>query len=223
MNNLPRMGAERDYMNCMEVWGGNGTRSNHLTRPGLDVWISSHSNGCAESGGSDLHLLSSCASGRITRMLLADVCSCGPLFQEISAELRDLMKRNVNVVQQGRFVRHMNRRLACLSERGGFASTLISTYFAPTRSYSLCNAGHPPPLLFRSRSREWSVLRQVAADLSRAAVPDGVVDFSEYQQLTTKMDVGDMVLSYSNILTECRDTRGDIVGLDGLLAPRSAA
>lgn len=204
-------------MNCMEVWGGNGTTENYLTRPGLDVWIWCRSQGCAMKGGSDLHLLSSCASGRITRMLLADVCGCGAMFGEIAADLRELMKRNVNSLRQARLVREMSRRLEGASRRGGFASTLISTYFAPTRSFSLCNAGHPPPLLFRSQPQEWSVLKQTSADLSPTEAPLGVVDRSEYQQLKTKLEVGDMVLLYSNVLTECRGASGRILGLDGLL------
>ncbi len=80
-------------------------------------------------------------------MLLADVCGFGSLFADISSELRDLLKRNVNTIKQSRAVREMSCRLDDASHRGGFASTLISTYFAPTRSFSLCNAGHPPPFL----------------------------------------------------------------------------
>ena len=127
------------------------------------------------------------------------------------------MKRNVNVIQQGRLIRDMSRRLERMSQRGGFASTLVSTYFAPTGCLTLCNAGHPLPLLFRSKSGEWSVLQNAATSLPRTEAPDGVIDFSEYQQLTTKLEVGDMLLSFSNILTECRNGNGDILGIDGLL------
>ena len=205
-------------MNCMEVWGGNGSTNNHLTRPGLDVWIWSQSRSCATAGGGDLHLVSSCASGRITRMLLADVCGFGPLFAEIAGELRELMKRNINSIQQVRLVRQMSRRLETASLRGGFASTLISTYFAPTRSLTLCNAGHPPPLLFRADSQQWSVLKQAPAASPADDGPLGVVNPVEYQQFTTKLNLGDMVLSYSNVLTECRGAGGRLIGLDGLLS-----
>jgi len=205
-------------MNCMEVWGGNGAKNDHLTRPGLDVWIWSQSQGCADAGGGDLHLLSSCASGRITRILLADVCGFGPLFAEVAGELREMMKRNVNSIQQGRCVREMSDRLDNASQRGGFASTLMSTYFAPTRSFALCNAGHPPPLLFRAQARTWSVLRQAPANMSSADAHLGVVSRGEYQQFKVRLEVGDMVLSHSNPLTECRSANGRIIGLEGLLS-----
>jgi sigma-B regulation protein RsbU (phosphoserine phosphatase) len=205
-------------MKCMEVWGGNGATNNYLSRPGLDVWIWSQSQGCADAGGGDLHLLSSCASGRITRILLADVCGFGPLFAEFAFELREMMKRNVNSIQQARCVREMSDRLEDASQRGGFASTLISTFFAPNRSLALCNAGHPPPLLFRAQARTWSVLRQAPVNMSSADAHLGVVSRGEYQQFKVKLEVGDMVLSQSNPLTECRSANGGIIGLEGLLS-----
>ena len=114
-------------MKCMEVWGGHGATNHHVTRPGLDVWIWSQSREVSDAGGGDLHLLSSCASGRITRLVFADVCGFGSLFADIAADLRELMKRNVNSLAQARFVRQMSCRLDEAAERGGFASTLVST------------------------------------------------------------------------------------------------
>ncbi len=210
--------TSRESLNCMEVWGGNCPSDNCLRRPGLDIWIRCLSQQGADAGGGDLHLLSSCASGRITRMLLADVCAIGPMFSKIAGELRDLMKQNINSIQQARIVSDVSLRLEEASHRGGFASTLISTYFAPTGSFSLCNAGHPPPLLFRSSRAEWSVLKQVPADVESVEVPSGVVHPDEYHHLKTKLSFGDMVLSYSNVLTECRDADGQTIGLHGLLS-----
>jgi serine phosphatase RsbU (regulator of sigma subunit) len=148
---------------------------------------------------------------------MADVCAFGPVFSEIAGQLRDLMKRNVNAISQSRIVRDVGLRLEEAAHNDGFASTLISTYFAPTRSLSLCNAGHPPPLLFRSSEAQWSVLKRAPADAVAGEASTGVVHPGEYQQLKTILGVGDMVLSYSNVLTECRDRAGQTIGLHGLL------
>ena len=212
-----KQNMHHENMNCMEVWGGDGARSHRISRPGLDVWIWSDPRSCSESGGGDLHLISSCASGRITRMLLADVCGFGSLFADISSELRGLLKRNVNRIKQSRAVREMSCRLDEASHRGGFASTLISTYFAPTRSFSLCNAGHPPPFFYRAADAKWSVFKEAPLADSRGRAALGVVDPSEYQQFRTQLEIGDMVLSYSNALTECRGSDGGTIGLNGLL------
>lgn len=148
---------------------------------------------------------------------MAEISAIGPTFREVTSNLRDLMKNHVNSIGQQRFIKQMNRRLEEQSEQGAFASALVSTYFAPTRTLSLCNAGHPPPLLYRVRSKAWSIVRGEASP--KAATPDtpGVVNPSDYQQLQLKLETGDMVLSFSNSLTECRDASGQTLGISGLL------
>ena len=81
-------------MECMEVWGGNHAIDRGFQTAGLTIWIYSRPFGQAEGGG-DVYYLSSCASGRITRMLLADVSGHGQSVAQFAAQLRDLMRRNV--------------------------------------------------------------------------------------------------------------------------------
>ena len=61
-----------EQMQCMEVWGGNHYSYNAFEMPGLRVWLFSRPHANARTGG-DVCSLLSCASGRITRLLLADV------------------------------------------------------------------------------------------------------------------------------------------------------
>ena len=175
--------------------------------------------GLHERGGGDIHLLSSCASGRITRILMADVCGFGSMLSDIAGDLRELVKRNVNTIRQSGVVQQMSRQLAYASDRGCFASTLIGTFFAPTRSLTLCNAGHPPPLLYRATSGTWSALKREQPSMASFDRDEslGVVDPLEYQEFKTKLGLGDMVLSYSNVLTESRGPSGGTIGLEGLL------
>jgi serine phosphatase RsbU (regulator of sigma subunit) len=205
-------------MKCMEVWGGNGRAEKRFAMPGLDVSLWSSPVGDCQAGGGDVHLLSSCASGRITRMLLADICGQGPAFVALASELRSLMMRNINAIKQKRLVRDMQERLHRFSDRGALATVLVSTYFAPSKSFAMCNVGHPPPLLYRARTGEWSVLKQLPADDSTPCDgPMGVIQECEYQQLATRLDHDDMVLSYSNVLSECVDSSGVVLGVSGLL------
>jgi sigma-B regulation protein RsbU (phosphoserine phosphatase) len=209
--------VQKPFMNCMEIQGGSGSTKNHFSRPGLDIWLSCQSHSCAKAGGSDLYLVSSCASGRITRTLLADIFSYGSDFTRTASDLRELMKKNINSIRQSRFVRQLSNHLAHSSERGCFATMLLSTYFAPTRKFTLCNAGHAPPLLFRSKSGSWSLMKQTSNELSSAEFPHGVVGRDEYQQFETKLEDGDLVLSYSSAISECRDEQGHTLGCQGLL------
>src|ERR1700740_2060796 len=103
-------------MQCMEVWGGSQLTSSGVELGGLDVWVYSKPFGQAQRGG-DVFYVSSCATGRISRLLLADV-----------------------------------------SGHGSFATAVVTTFFAPTRRLSLCNDGHPRPLLFHALDGHWPFL-----------------------------------------------------------------
>ena len=95
---------------------------------------------------------------------------------------------------------------------------MVSTFFAPTKMYSLCNAGHPVPLIFRSNTATWSELRN-EADRSEAVtdVPLGINDDAGYRQFKVKLETGDMVLSFSDAVTESIGTDGRQVGPAGIL------
>jgi sigma-B regulation protein RsbU (phosphoserine phosphatase) len=126
--------------------------------------------------------------------------------------------RNVNAIKQSRVIQEMSTRLRDFSDKGGFASVLVSTYFAPTRSLAICNAGHPPPLMFRAQENTWSVLKRVQnTDSANDNASPGVLSEDEFQEFSTHLSDGDMVLCYSNSLTECRDANGRTMGVVGLL------
>lgn len=211
---------ESQRMQCMEVWGGNVRVERHFQMPGLDVWISCQPEGQANAGG-DVYYLSSCASGRITRILLADVSGHGELVASTAAGLRDLMRKNVNVISQRRFVAAMNQQFTAASAAGSFATAVVSSFFAPTQSLSLCNAGHPNPLLFRAARRDWTILdltnppRDSANEISD--LPLGIVDQVGYRELNVRLDKGDCVLCYSDAFSDACGTDGRPLGVEGVL------
>lgn len=206
-------------MRCMEVWGGNGAEEKCFAMPGLDLWVSNKPLRKSAIDGGDVHFLSSCASGRITRLLLADVCAPSSGFVQLASELRDLMMNHVNAINQTRFIHDMHQQLREFSEQGVYATGLVGTFFAPTQSFALCNAGQPSPLLYRASSSTWSIVRPNSLEAS--AFDDdasgGVLGAQEYQHFTTRLESGDMVLSYSNALTGCRNQKGELLGVQGLL------
>jgi len=203
-------------MQCMEVWGGNREVSRRFEMPGLETWVYSSPHGDSAAGG-DVYYLSSCASGRISRLLLADVSGHGPEAADLASGLRDLMRKNVNFVRQTRFVEGMNRQFTRLSEQGAFATALVATFFQPTRRLSLCNAGHPHPLVYNASKNTWSELGSVDAGPGLSNLPLGLHDQTVYEQLQIKLDQGDMAMFYSDGLTESLDAQGQLLRTSGLL------
>src|SRR5688572_17415858 len=129
--------AQAQTMQCMEIWGGNQFVDTSVAMPGLDAWVYSKPYGESDSGGGDVHYVSSCATGRITRLLVADVSGHGAQVCDVAGILRTLMRKYVNYIDQGEFVRSMNRQFVTMSAAACFATAIVTTFFAPTNSLSL--------------------------------------------------------------------------------------
>jgi sigma-B regulation protein RsbU (phosphoserine phosphatase) len=205
-------------MQCMEVWGGSQLTSSGVELPGLDVWVYSKPFEEAQRGG-DVYYVSSCASGRISRLLLADISGHGNSVASTAADLRTLMRRFVNRLDQKEFVRLLNEQFTALSSQGTFSTAVVTTFFSPTRRLSLCNAGHPRPLLFRATEGRWSFLGHQDNPEKKGPrnIPFGIFQLADYEQLDIELDPGDCLVSYTDALIESCDADGEMLGEEGLL------
>jgi hypothetical protein len=204
-------------MQCMEVWGGNEAFDAAVSMTGLDAWV--YAKPYEQSaGGGDVYYVSACATGRINRLLIADVSGHGASVSNIAGHLRGLMRQYVNYLDQGEFVRAMNRQLVQSSNAESFVTAIVTTFFAPTQYLSLYNAGHPAPLLYRAREKSWNYLEDLPApDAGVRNIPLGILDLETYQQFGLHLETGDLVLCYTDSLIESKDSSGDYLGLEGLL------
>jgi serine phosphatase RsbU (regulator of sigma subunit) len=143
---------------------------------------------------------------------VADVSGHGQGVSAIAANLRLLMRKNVNRLDQGEFVGAMNREFSALAEAGCFATAVVTTFFAPTNYLTLCNAGHPPPMLYRASQRQWRLLEDAAGGL-----PLGVIELAEYGQFGVELEPGDLVLCYTDSLIEAKSADGEMLGTAGLV------
>jgi len=202
-------------MSCMEVWGGNRTTWSHFVVPGLDLWVYSQPFGAEDCGG-DVYYLSSCASGRVTRMLLGDVSGHGIEAAPAADKLREIMRKNVNYIDQARVVKSLNEQFEDASSTGRFATAIVSTYFAPSHELSVCNAGHPSPLIYRAAAKVWEPLESSNANLRNMAI--GVMSGQEFASTKIKLKTGDILMGYSDALYESYDAGGSMLGSAGLAA-----
>lgn len=211
-------GSAPEVMQCMEVWGGNEAVDSTVSLAGIEAWVYSRPFGESDTGG-DVYYLSSCATGRITRLLIADVAGHGAAVGDIAVSLRGLMRRYINFIDQARFVRSMNEQFTALSRRGSFATAIVTTFFAPTNHLLLSNAGHPAPLIYRANTSQWSLLEDSLASrgLDATNIPLGIVQQSDYEQFETELAAGDRVICYTDSLVEARHGSGELLGTDGLL------
>jgi serine phosphatase RsbU (regulator of sigma subunit) len=129
------------------------------------------------------------------------------------------MRRFVNRLDQNEFVRLLNQQFAALSRNGNFATAVVTTFFSPSRRLSVCNAGHPRPLLYRAADRGWSLLGHegTAKNASPVNIPLGIMDLADYEQFDVELNPGDCLVSYTDALIESRDADGEMLGENGVL------
>ena len=202
----------------MEVWGGSQLTARSVELGGLDAWVYSKPYNQAQRGG-DVYYASSCATGRITRLLLADVSGHGSTVAATAADLRTLMRRFVNRLDQTEFVQQLNQEFAGLSREGSFATAIVGTFFAPTGRLILSNAGHPRPLVYRAADGKWDFLGDGFSPGGSGPqnLPLGIIPITQYRNFDIELADGDCLLGYTDALIESRDADGEMFGEEGLL------
>jgi hypothetical protein len=152
-------------------------------------------------------------------MLLADIVGSPELFKKLSCEMRNGLIRSINSIWQSRVVTEVGKQFREFAEQGGFGTASLATYFAPTRSFSMCNIGNPPPLVYRASTRTWEALHGEADETAgNGSEPiDGVYAPEEYRHAQTKLAVGDIVLIYGNGFSQSSFPGGSIVGHSKLI------
>ena len=224
--------SKAKQLQCMEIVGGNQAVSQAIQAPGLDAWVESRPH--ESDAGGDIHYFSMCGSGRVTRLAIADVMGHGEEASELAVWLRGLMRKHINLLDQRRFARQINQEFASREDSSGlnrFATVALMTYFAPTDHLILCNAGHPPPLWYSGRTKQWGWLEPESPDLGPslrqetvrylgrpvANLPLGVLEGTHYVQFAVKLSPRDIVFVYTDGLVEARNPSGVMLGQQGLL------
>ncbi|MBL9033070.1 MAG: serine/threonine-protein phosphatase [Phycisphaerae bacterium] len=213
-------------LSAMEIWGGSGARRERVKVPGLEADIHCVPHEGAAEGG-DLHFLSTCAMGQISRFTIADIAGHGHTAGPLSARLRALIRKHINTPNPTRFTQALNEEFAALSREGLFATALIVTYFAPTDHLIVCNAGHPRPLIRRASRGRWELLdercdglvtQDHAKDAGVGNLPLGLLEGTRYPQYATPLEPGDALIAYTDAFIEAADPAGMQLGEQGLLA-----
>ena len=200
----------------MEIWGGSAAAERALSTPGLEIFVWSKPHDAAAGG--DVHYVSLCGGGLITRLILADIAGHGATVAHLARSLRDLMRRNINRKSQSRLVRELNRQFNELARVSRFATAVVATYLANRKKLTMCNAGHPRPMWYHSASDQWTFVDANEQERSgrMANLPLGIDNSTSYPQVTLDLNPGDIVLLYTDALTELADSKGEMLGEQGL-------
>ena len=80
------------------------------------------------------------------------------------------------------------------------------------------NAGHPPPMWYRAASRRWTWLDVDRISDKPAGVPLGLLEDIQYFRRVIKLQQDDLVVLYSDGVSEAVNSAGTELGRDGLMS-----
>ena len=206
-------------MACAEIASGNDRSASLFALPGLTAWVNSVPAGPGDAGG-DVHYVSLCPSCLVARIALADVSGHGEAVAALGATLRELMQRHLRALAQAGFMRDLNEAVREGLDDVHYATMVAVGWHTRRRLLVMTNAGHPPPLWYRAGHQEWRWLEtRVRTRRERpAGVPLGLLADIDYGRTVVKPHPGDLVLLYSDGVSEATNPAGDELGRDGLLA-----
>ena len=98
---------------CGQVRGGTTPVHERVALPGLRGVL--YSRPCSGASGGDIHYLSVCGSGLLSRVCLADVAGHGEMIAAVGNEIHAHLLRSVDVIDERKVLMRLDGRLAASS------------------------------------------------------------------------------------------------------------
>jgi phosphoserine phosphatase RsbU/P len=206
-------------LKCAETWASNEGTASVADLPGLRAWVYSTPFGTDDAGG-DVHFVSVCPSCIVSRIALADVSGHGRAVAALSAKLRELMQVHLASLEQASLMRDLNEAVMVDLDGVHYATMVAAGFHARRGLLVMTNAGHPPAFWYREHRDEWAWFERERAEESVAVrgTPLGLLPNVSYQRMIVKPKPGDLVVLYSDGVSEATNPAGEELGRDGLMA-----
>jgi serine phosphatase RsbU (regulator of sigma subunit) len=203
---------------CLEVRGGNELAEYAADLPGLAAWVSCRPLHSSPRGG-DLYYFSACSHGIVARVVLADISGHGEVVSTAALRLRDAVQQHVDLWDQSMLIRQLNDGFPEDGRRTQFATAFVGSYYSESGELLFTNAGHVPPLWYRTATSEWSFLYD-STPLSEEIIdlPLGLIAGTSYSQTAVRLEPGDLLLVFTDGISEATNQYGVQLGLERLLS-----
>jgi serine phosphatase RsbU (regulator of sigma subunit) len=176
--------------------------------PGFELHASNIPNR-AVSG--DLYQVALRREGLECVLLLADVAGKGMAASLLAASLEALSAGPIEVGHPPEGIcGPLSRRLYARTSAEKYATGFVAVLHTDSGRFCYTNAGHNPALLLRASGQH--------EELKATGLPLGLLPFGEYARETRMLAPGDLVVLYTDGVTEAANPAGEEYGLERLLA-----
>jgi len=106
-------------------------------------------------------------------------------------------------------IRNANATISADSKSGMFVTLFYGFLDSPAKTLTYVNAGHNPPILYRPRAQEFRELQATGIAMGASADAD-------YSQESVTLETGDVLVLYTDGITEAENARQEMYGEDRL-------
>jgi len=199
---------------CMELWAGNEKAHRSLELAGLEGDVIALPSG-GDAGG-DLAAVFSC-SDNVARVVLADAVGHGYSASLVARHVHKLLHKFHDIRDTSGLLAALNDEftLGTANDAGGLRLTTVvtGTYDGMSGEFNFAYAAHPRMLVWRAQEERFVLLGEGLENL-----PLGFITGEQYNQQSIRLNVGDIILAFSDGATEARSPAGEQLTHGGLLA-----
>jgi sigma-B regulation protein RsbU (phosphoserine phosphatase) len=154
----------------------------------------------------------------LTRLAVADVSGHGQSAGSIGSLLRSLIRKHIDTWDQSELMRELNTALHNNVTHSQYASAVLFAYHQPIGELVFTNAGHPPALWYHAQEKLWDWL-EAGTPLAHniEGLPLGLIEGTDYVQVAVRIQPDDVLILYTDGITEGRNLVGEMLERDGLL------
>jgi sigma-B regulation protein RsbU (phosphoserine phosphatase) len=139
--------------------------------------------------------------------LIADVAGHGLGAAFIMASLRSILRSEAKPGVSAANILKNSNTLLNEDTRGNdvFATVFVALYSDQDNSLNCSNAGHPPALLWRASSKEFT-------ELGEGGVVLGLFNDESYEEEHAQLQAGDILVLYTDGIVEAKSEGGEMYG-----------
>lgn len=164
--------------------------------------------------GGDLYALFSCGAERAARIVLADCVGHGFAASGVAAHVHRLLHKFRDVRDTAGLLAALNDDFTLSGQSPGaplrLTTVVTATFDRGTGEFNYAYAAHPWMLLLRAREARWHRLGEGLEGL-----PLGFIAGESYIQQSVRLEPGDMVLAFSDAVTEVMTPEGEQLTAQG--------
>lgn len=205
--------SERQF-GCRELWAGNELAHRSVEFAGLEATVIARPSGDREGG--DLCALFSCGEAH-ARVVVADCVGHGFEASKVASHVHALLHKVRDLRNSSTLLAALNDEFTLAGQRADgplrLTTLVTATFDRATGEFNFAYAAHPRMLLWRSKELRWS---QIGGGLT--GLPIGFIAGEVYTEQSIRMDEGDIVLAFSDGVTDAFSPAEEQLGPDGVLS-----